>query len=150
MHRCRESIVGGLRFVDVIVWVQCLVFIGKLSAIEYMSPVGHYFINVHIALGAAACLPYHQREPFVQLAVEDFLANSGNQVQLFFRKNPGFKVGDGGRMLEVGKGLNDLFRHPVNILGDAEVFNAALGLGAIISVHGHLYFAHRVFFNPVF
>jgi cell wall-associated NlpC family hydrolase len=44
---------------------------------------------------------------------------------------------------------DDLFRHPVDILCDLEIFNAALGLRAINGIGRHLHFAHRIFFDAV-
>ena len=44
---------------------------------------------------------------------------------------------------------NDLFGHFIDVLGDAEIIDAALGLGAIIGINGHLYFTHGIFFYAV-
>ena len=62
---------------------------------------------------------------------------------------PGFIVGNSRCFFQVSKSTNDLFWHAVNVLRNFKVFNAALCLCAIKSFCRHLYFAHRIFFNPV-
>ena len=39
------------------------------------SEVSNYFIDVHIALGSAACLPHYQRELSIPFSFPDLSAN---------------------------------------------------------------------------
>jgi hypothetical protein len=52
-------------------------------------------------------------------------------------------------MISFGKCTNDLFRHFVYVLGDLEIVNAPLRLGAVIGINWHFYFAHCIFFYAV-
>src|SRR5258708_2005481 len=150
VHGRREGIVGRLRFVDVVVGVQGLFLVRQLAASEHMSPVSDYFIYIHITLGAAACLPDDEGEPGVQFAIQYFVTDLADEVRFFFGENAGFQVGEGRCFLQVGKGADDLFRHPVDVLCDLEVLYAALGLCSVIGVDRYFDFAHRIFFYPVF
>ncbi len=48
-----------------------------------MCAVGNHFIDVHIALGATAGLPHHQRKLVVQFAFQYFIANLCNCIGFF-------------------------------------------------------------------
>ena len=37
---------------------------------QFDAAIGNHLIEIHVGLGARACLPHHQREVFIQLAIE--------------------------------------------------------------------------------
>lgn len=45
--------------------------------------------------------------------------------------------------------MDDLFGHPVDVLRNAKIVDAALGLRAVIGVHGYFHLAHGILLDPV-
>jgi hypothetical protein len=146
VHCRRERVVRGLRFVDVVVWIQSFLFVGKLAALHHMRAVSDHFVCVHVALRAGAGLPYHQGELIVEFSGKDFVAHVTNQVRFFFRQHTEFGIGQRRCFLEVRKRLYDLARHFVDVLSNLKIFDGTLGLGSPIFIRGYVNDTHRVFF----
>lgn len=56
---------------------------------------------------------------------------------------------NGSSFFKVSKCMDDLFRHPVNVLGYFKVLNTTLCLSTIYCIYGYLHFTHCIFFYPV-
>src|SRR5690606_5609244 len=79
MHGRGEAVVGALRAVDVIVRVH-RTFSAARAAGQFVGTTGNHLVDVHVALGAAASLPDHQRELFIVLTVEDLVGSLFDQA----------------------------------------------------------------------
>ena len=101
-----------------------------------MAAISDHFIHVHIALSSASCLPYYQREILIQFSLQDLITDLADQHRFVFGQNTCFLVGDRRSFLEISKCLDDLFGHPVDILCDPEIVDAALGLATQIGLEG--------------
>src|SRR6516164_8407655 len=98
----------------------------KRSTGELTTPIGDYFIDVHVELSAASSHPDVQRKHVVMLAREDFVTGLNDQLIALIIKPLAVVVGNGGSFLQRGVGLDHLARDEV--LADAEMFKRALGL----------------------
>ena len=141
VHGRRESIIGALGHVDVIIRVE------QGLAGQFVAPVGDDFVDVHIALGPAAGLPDCQREIAVQFAGQDFVTDAADEFAAVRVEFLQFAVGLSRGFLQIGKGFDDLMGHL--FCADTEILIAALGLGAPVMIgrdedltHGIMFFTH--------
>ncbi len=79
VHGGGEAIVGALCAVDVVVGVH-RALAATCSAGQFIGAPGNDLVDVHVALGAAARLPDHQRKLIVVLAVEYFVGGLFDQT----------------------------------------------------------------------
>ena len=125
VHGSREAIVGTLRAIDMIVGVYWR-FAAAAFAGQFVGAPGDHFVDVHVALRAAAGLPDDQRELVVVLATQHFVGGLFDQP------------GDVGRQVAVAvvdacRGLLDQrqgvqHRDGHALLANGEVDQRALGL----------------------
>ena len=105
-------------------------------------PVGDHLVGVHVALGAAAGLPDHQREMLVQAPVDDLLRGVPDRF--------GHVAGEIAQLsIDRGRALLDEAQRPDQgprqALGaDLEVLERALGLRSPVPIRRHLDLAHAV------
>ncbi|MNJ60355.1 hypothetical protein D3C77_560780 [compost metagenome] len=78
MHGGGKAVVGALRAIDVVVGVH-RALAAALAGGDLVGATGDHFVDVHIALGAAAGLPDHQRKLVVVLAVQHFVGGLFDQ-----------------------------------------------------------------------
>ena len=107
--------------------------------------VGNDLVDVHIGLGAAAGLPDHQGELLVPLPRPDLTAGLGDGAGLGLGELAAAGVGPGAGLLQVGKGGDDL--SGLALAADAEILQAALGLGTPMVVRRDGDFPHGVVFD---
>ena len=142
MHRCRECVVGALRHIDRIVRMQ------ELRARDLVSAVGDYFVDVHIGLGAAPCLPDDKRKITVELPLKDLVADFPDQPAPVVVKFPEPVVGYSSCLFQYSERADDLPRHLLR--PDPEILVTSLRLRAPMAVSGDPHLSHRIMFNPVF
>ena len=140
MHGGGEGVVGRLGHIDVVIGVQ------QRLACELVTAVGDDLVGVHIALGAAARLPDDERKVIVELALDDLVAGRCDGSAFFGRHFVGAQgcIGERGSLFEIAEGADDLAWH--DLLADGEVFKAALGLCAPVTVCGDGDGSHGVVF----
>jgi len=107
--------------------------------------VGDDLIDVHVGLGAAAGLPHHQGELPVPPAGADVPAGGGDGLGLLGRQLAHVGVGPGAGLLQIGEGGDDLLG--LALAADAEILQAALGLGTPMVVRRDGDLAHSVVFD---
>ena len=73
MHGSRESIVGTLGHVGMVIWVK------EFFTCNGISTSCNDFVYIHIGLGAASGLPYGQREVIIQFTCQYFVTGLGNE-----------------------------------------------------------------------
>ena len=144
MHGRRESIIGRLAFVDVIIRMQHLLFVRQLAALNDVPPVGHHLIDVHIGLRAGSGLPHHQWELIIEFAVQDLITNLTDQFGFVFGKYPQVMVGQGSCFFQDGESTDNFLRHLLT--ADLEVFGGTLGLGSPVLFGRYVYITDAVFF----
>ena len=117
-----------------------------------VAPVGDHLVDVHVALRAASGLPYHQRKLLVQFSTDDLVAGlaDGGKLRVSHLLRLQVMVGQGGRLLQIAKGMDDLLRHGLDPDTNVEVLVATLGLGTPELVGGNFHLAHRIMFNAIF
>ncbi|VVN25767.1 hypothetical protein PS631_04625 [Pseudomonas fluorescens] len=131
VHRGGEAIVRALRAVDVIIRVYRRLAAAALAG-QLVGAPGDHFIDVHVALGAAAGLPHDQRELLVQLAIEHFVGGLFDQPGDIRRQVTVAVVDPCGGLLDQRQGVRNGQRHA--LLADGEVDQRALGLRAPVGV----------------
>ncbi|MNO92612.1 hypothetical protein D3C76_841930 [compost metagenome] len=131
VHGGGEAVVGTLRAVDVVVGVH-----GRLAATalagQFVGPPGDHFVDVHVALGAAAGLPDHQRELIVMLAVEHFVGGLLDQPGDFGRQVTVAIVDPCCSLLDQRQGVQHREGHA--FLANGEVDQRTLGLRTPVGV----------------
>ena len=141
VDRARKDVVGRLRAIDMIVGVHAAVRAQRIPH-PLRRPVGDHLVGVHVALGAAAGLPDHQREMLVQAPVDDLLRGVPDRF--------GHVAGEIAQLsIDRGRALLDEAQRPDQgprqALGaDLEVLERALGLRSPVPVRRHLDLAHAV------
>ena len=131
MHRGRERIVRRLAHVDVIVRMHRL--LGAEFAAEHLvGAVGDHLVQVHVALGAGAGLPDHERKVIVELAVDHLMRRAGDGAGTARVDQAQLAVGLGCGKLDDAEGVNDAHRHPV--MADTEILPRAFGLRTPIAI----------------
>ena len=146
VHGSREGIVGGLAHIHIVIGMQ------EPAAGDFISAGGKHFVHVHVALGAGACLPDHEREMPVQLSGKHFVRRRADCGHLLFRHLSRFQlpVGTGGSGLQHREGTDDLLRHRLPADTDGEIVAAALRLGTPVLIRRNADFAQGIMFQPVF
>ena len=150
VHGGREGIVRRLRLVYIVVRMQKLFLIRQRTPFDYVSTVGNHLVRVHIALRAAACLPYDQWELVAEFVGENLVANLSNKFCLFLRQHFQFGVGTRSRLFQVGESFDNFLWHTIDVACDFEILDTALRLSAPVNVGGNFNLAHCVFFDSVF
>ena len=140
MHCRRESVVGGLAHIHVIVGVQ------QLFSRDLIAPVRDDFVHVHVALGSGSGLPYHQRKMIVQLPVKDFIRGPADCFAFLFGHLLRFQlpVGQRRRHFQHGKRPDDFLRHVFMPRADREIIPAPFRLGSPVPVCRNSDFAHGI------
>ena len=114
-----------------------------------MCPVCHHFIHVHIALRAGAGLPDHQRKLIIQFSCQDLIAYFADEFTLDIIEHTQLIVGDGSCFFQISESTDDLLRHPVDVLRNGKIHDAALGLCAVVCISRNLNSSHGVFFGSI-
>ena len=125
VHRGRERVVRRLRHVHVVVGMDRLMTAERLAG-DLRAAVGDHLVDVHIELGAAASHPDMQRELVLVLAVQDFVADTDNQVFLGIAKPARLVVDQSGRLFDDRVGGDHLAGHEV--VADTEMLEGPLRL----------------------
>ena len=81
VHSSRKGVVGRLRHVDVVVWMDRLLA-AQHAAGKFDRAIRDHFVGVHVGLSAAPGLPNAQREVFVKFARDNFITSLDDQLQL--------------------------------------------------------------------
>ena len=142
VHRRRECVVGALRFIDVVVGVN------QLFAQNLVGARRYHLVDVHVALRAAARLPDHQREFFIQLARQNLVARGGDCIGTLLIQIAQLAVSQCRRLFKDGERANHLTRN--GLRADREILVAALSLCAPVVVRRHANLAHCIMLNAVF
>ncbi|MNL07216.1 hypothetical protein D3C87_1278860 [compost metagenome] len=79
VHGGGEAVVGALGAIDVIVGVHRGLAATGVAG-QLVGATGDHFVDVHVALGAAAGLPDHQRKLVVMVAGEHFVGRLLDQA----------------------------------------------------------------------
>ena len=124
------------------------VFAPHDAAGDFDGAIGNDFIDVHVGLCAASRLPDHQREVFVKLSGNDFVAGSYDEIMFCLAQESQFIVRVCGGFLDDGQSANELWwkTMPANF----EVFQGPLSLCPPVFVHGNLNGANAVGFRSEF
>src|SRR5690606_1709907 len=77
MHGAGEGIVGTLWTVDVVIGLYRRLAPQGLAG-QFVGTVGQYLVDVHVALGAAAGLPYREGKVFVETAGQHLIRCPGD------------------------------------------------------------------------
>ena len=110
VHRRRETIVGALGAVHVIVGVHRR-FAAATFAGQLVGAPGDHLVDIHIALGAAAGLPDHQGELLVQLTAEYLVSRLFDQARDVDRQVAVAVVDPRGGFLDQRQGVQHGQRH---------------------------------------
>jgi hypothetical protein len=146
VHGGGEGVVGRLALVDVVVRVNRL--LGTEFAAGHLDgAIGDHLVHVHVALGAGAGLPHHQREVVVEPAGGHFRGGAGDQVGLVLRHQAELGIGQGSGLLEDAERVHHFQGHALALAADGEELQAARGLGAPVAVAGDFEFTHGVAFD---
>src|SRR5574344_1209906 len=139
---CWEGVIGTLTHVHIIIRMK------ELCSSDFITPVCHHFVDIHVCLCAASCLPYHQREVPLQLAIQYVVASLHNGFFLFLGhlglESPVCLCRS---TLKMCKSRDDLLRHCLMTDSDREVLLAPLCLGSPVSIHRYLDLTHAVVFS---
>ena len=145
MQRRGKGIVAALAHVHVVVGVA------QLFPGDFVGPVGDHLVGVHVALGAAACLPDHQGKMSGKLPADHLVRRGGNRPALLLRHPLGLqgKVRPGRRFFQDTEGVDNFRRHGFNPYADGKILMAALRLSAPVFFFRNPDFSHGVMFNPI-
>ena len=141
MHRCWKCVIGTLGHIDMVIGMK------EFFPCHFIPTICNHFIEIHIGLGAASCLPYNQRKLSIQFTCQNLVANLTNIITTFLIHFADFKICHGCGFFQNGKGTNDFCRH--FFCTDFKIFIAALCLRSPIYICGHLYLPHRIMFHPI-
>ena len=145
VHCSGECVIGRLAHVDIIVRMQ------DLLASDFVATIRNNFIGIHVGLRAASCLPYDQREVFIQTAGDHLVTGSGNCRKLFLchALRTELVVRHCSSLFQDTESVCDLTGHGLDAYTDQKVLVAALCLSCPILVGRYLYLAHRIVFNAI-
>ena len=141
VHGGGKGVVGGLRAVHVIIGMHRLLR-AHLAAQELDGAVADHFIGVHVALGAAARLPDHQRKVVVELACYHLVGGLDDGRRHVLGQEPELVIDLCAGPLELAERPDHLSREA--LARDLEMLERALRLRAPVAVGGHLDGAHAV------
>src|SRR3954453_4109075 len=108
----------------------------ELAAEHLAGAIGDHLIEVHVALGAGAGLPYHQRKVIVELALDHLACGAGDGRGPALIELAELAIGLGRGQFDDAERMDDRDRHPV--LADAKILPAAFGLRAPVAIGGDL------------
>ena len=145
VHHGGEGVVGGLRLVDVVVWVDALG--ADLPAQQLDGPVRDDLVGVHVGLGTGAGLEDDQWEVSCQLARNDLVSSLLNGLGDLWVQSTELLVDDRGRLLQDTEGPDDWLGHLLALAADLEVLVRSLGLGTPVLVGWDLDLAEGVGLN---
>jgi hypothetical protein len=144
MHRGRNSIVGRLAAVDVVVRMN-----GRLAAAlapERLVGDGRdHLVGVHVGLGAGSGLPDDERELLVVLAGHDLGRSRRDRIRDLGVELTEVLVHEGCGLLHEPERAHERDRHA--LAPDPEVLDRTLRLRAPIAVRRHLDRPERVGFG---
>ena len=141
MHGCRESVVGTLRHVDRVIWVQ------NFLPCQLIPPVGDDLVDIHVRLRTGARLPDEKREFRRKLSGQNFITYIADDFAACLVQLAKLPVGKRRRFFEHCKCENHLLRH--SVVPDSEVLKTALCLRAPELVRGNRDLAQRVMFHTI-
>ena len=143
MHHRWEGVVRGLSHVAVIVGMHRRLAAAS-SRQDLVGSAGDHLVGVHVALGAGAGLPDHQRELVGQAAFDHLFRRLADRLADLFRQTAHGKIDPRRRQLLNAQGRDDGRGH--GLAADLEVLDGALGLRPPIGLGRHLDLAHGVGF----
>jgi hypothetical protein len=141
IHRCRdvhgawERVVGRLRHVDIVVWMNGP-FAGERRACELTAAVRNDLIYVHVELRSASRHPHVKRKHVLMLAGENLITRLENEPVLVVAQPPAIVVGIRRALFQSRVRRDHLAGD--EIVADAEVLQRALRLGAPQLVAGNI------------
>ena len=109
VHGRREDVVRRLALVHVVVGVH-EALLAALAAQDLAGPIGEHLVHVHVALGAAARLPDHERELVVVTAREHLVGGGHDRLPLLLVEDLQVHVHEGGGLLDQGEGVDHRLR----------------------------------------
>ena len=116
-----------------------------LPAAHGLEPaVGDDLVGVHVGGGARAALDHVDHELVVELARDDLVARAHDGILLKLGEHTQLVVGEGGRLLHVGEGDDEVGEAVQIHSGDGEVLGGAQGLHAVVGVVGQLPIAEKI------
>ena len=134
VHGGRKGVVRRLAAVDVVVRMHRRLA-AERRAEQLVGPVGDHLVGVHVALGAGAGLPDHQRKMLGKRAVRHLLGGAYDGVGQARLQVPLLAVDHRGRLLDDAERAHERQRHGLG--ADPEILQAALGLRAPIAICRH-------------
>src|SRR5712664_3107141 len=141
VHGGGKRVVGGLRHVHIIIWMDGLLA-AQFASGDFNGAIGNHLVDVHVGLRAAAGLPDAKREVLREFSFDDFIGGPHDEAALFVREFSQVLVHERGGFFEYAEGADQLGRHEV--LADSEVDERAGGLRAVVAVDGDFDLAHGV------
>ncbi|MNZ88870.1 hypothetical protein D3C78_1077720 [compost metagenome] len=144
VHGGGEAIVGALRAIDMVVWVYRNLAATALAG-QLVGAPGNHFIDIHIALGAAASLPDDEWKLVIELAVEHFIGSLLDQPGNVGRQVAVAVVDACGGFFDHRQGMQNGQGHA--FLADGEVDQRALRLGTPIGLLRNFDLAQAVSFD---
>ena len=141
VHCRRERVVRALRHIAMVVRMQ------KLLARNLIAAIRQHLVDVHVRLRAAARLPHGEREVPVQITREDFVRRLRDGVTALLVEPPERRVGKRRRLLQDGKGADDLLRHLFR--ADGEILEAPLRLCPPIAILRYANLSERIMLDLV-
>ncbi len=145
VHGAREDIIARLAEVDLIVGMDETALPPR-TAEQFAGPVGQHLVDIHVGLGARACLPDAQWKLFLMQAAQDFIGGAHDGLGRAGGQQPLGVIDPGASRLDAGQGADEL--GGLAFPRDVEVEQGALGLGAPQPFGWHLYLPEAVVFDP--
>lgn len=136
MHSGRESIVGRLTHVDVIVWVNRFLAT-QLTSEDLDGTVRNDLVDVHVGLGTRTGLEDDEGEVGVEFAGDDFIGGLADGIGDFGVEAVRLVDGSSG-FFENTESFNERFGHAFLRSTDVEVLKGSLSLSAPVAVGGDL------------
>ena len=130
VHHGRETVVGGLAAIDVIVRMHRRARAARLAE-HFVGAVGDHLVGVHVGLRAGAGLPHRQREFVVPLAVGDLARGGDDRLGDVARQFAELQVGLRRRLFLQADGADQARREVLR--ADAEQAARPLGLRAPVA-----------------
>ena len=146
VHGRRESVVGRLAHIDVVVGMA------EFVPRDLICPVGDHLIGIHIGLCSGTRLPDNQGEVCIQLSGDHFVRRCADRFQLLCRHFFRFQSMIGSRrcLFQNAECPDDFPGHGLDADADGKVSAAPLCLGRPVFVRRYSYLTHGIMFDPVF
>ena len=151
VHRDAETgrvcIVGGLAFINVVVWIQILVFTFLMSH-QFKANVCQHFVRVHINGGACATLVNIHRELVHAFAVvQHFVTGGDNRVRDIFRNGLQLFVCHRCGFLHHYHSTHELRNVADFAVADVKVFNRSQSVYAVVGLRWNFPGTQQIFFD---